>query len=193
MKQIDITDFQLEPEEISSGFDKTEKQLEEARQAGLKYVASRMRTRREVQEYLQKQGYGREIIQNVVIFLEEYRYLDDAAYCKSWIHDRIEFHPCGRQKMAFELAKKISDKMLIQESLEVYFPEETEWELAVAAALKKTGSSRSGIKREQLARFLYTKGFSGAVVSRVLQEESVQERLHSSKNRMHPDFSDDEW
>ncbi len=193
MKQIDITDFQLEPEEISSGFDKTEKQLEEARQAGLKYVASRMRTRREVQEYLQKQGYGREIIQNVVIFLEEYRYLDDAAYCKSWIHDRIEFHPCGRQKMAFELAKKISDKMLIQESLEVYFPEETEWELAVAAALKKTGSSRSGIKREQLARFLYTKGFSGAVVSRVLQEESVQERLCSSKNRMHPDFSDDEW
>ena len=182
MKQIDITDFLPEPEEQSSGFGMAEKQLEQAKQAGLKYVASRMRTSREVQEYLQKKNISREMIREVVAFLEEYRYLDDAAYCKSWIHDRVQFHPCGRQKMAVELAKKISDKTLIRTSLEAYFSEETELETALEAALKKTGGSRAAVSREKLGRFLYTKGFSGAIINQVLQDERIQERVQTEYN-----------
>ena len=191
MKQIDIMDFQ-EPEEFSSGFGDAEKQMEQAKQAGLKYVASRMRTCREVGEYLQKKGYDHEVAQAVIAFLEAYHYLDDAAYCKSWIHDRMEFHPCGRQKMAMELAKKITDRALVRASLEEYFTEEAELELAMAAALKKIGSGRTAIKRDQLARFLYTKGFGSVVVNRVLQEDTVRERL-CRKNRMEPDMPEEDW
>lgn len=191
MKQIDIMDFQ-EPEEFSSGFGDAEKQMEQAKQAGLKYVASRMRTCREVGEYLQKKGYDHEVAQAVIAFLEAYHYLDDVAYCKSWIHDRMEFHPCGRQKMAMELAKKITDRALVRASLEEYFTEEAELELAMAAALKKIGSGRTAIKRDQLARFLYTKGFGSVVVNRVLQEDTVRERL-CRKNRMEPDMPEEDW
>ncbi len=152
-------------------------ELEKAKQAGLKYVAARMHTRYEVKQHLQKKGYASDIISEVIAFLESYHYLDDEAYCRSWIHDRVQFHPCGRQKMAFELAKKITDRQLIQQSLEEYFPEETEYELAMAAAEKKIDSSRAGVSREQLGRFLYTRGFGGSLVNRVLQEEHIQEKL----------------
>ncbi len=158
-----------------------DRQLEQAKQAGLKYVAVRMRTRHEVKQYLQKKGYDKDTIQSVMTFLEDYCYLDDEAYCRSWIHDRIQFHPCGRQKMAFELAKKMNDRQLIQQSLETYFSEEIELELALAAAEKKIASSRAGVNREQVGRFLYTRGFGGSLVSRVLQEERIQEQLQKQK------------
>lgn len=190
MKQIEWVDFPIEPagDILDSG---TVKELEQAKQAGLKYIAGRMHTRREVKEYLQKKGYAGELVQEVLSFLDEYGYLDDAVYCRSWIHDRIQFHPCGRQKMAAELAKKISDKALIQQSLEEYFPNEIEAELALNLALKKIRSSRSIPRRDQLARFLYTKGFSGSVVSHILQDETVCETLNKTgfeDNTMEEDF-----
>ena len=109
------------------------------------------------------------------------RYLDDAAYCRSWIHDRVQFHPCGRQKMAFELEKKISDRQLVQQSLEEYFPEEQELELAMAAAMKKIESSRSAVSREQIGRFLYTRGYGGSLVNRVLHDETIHEMIENSR------------
>ena len=97
---------------------------EQAKQIALQYVSVRMRTRQEVRQMLLKKGYENEVTQQVLAFLENYGYLDDAAYCRSWIHDRIQFHPCGRQKMAFELAKKITDRQLVQQSIEGYFSED---------------------------------------------------------------------
>ncbi len=156
-------------------------QLEQAKQAALKYISARMHTRQEVKQQLQKKGYESGIIREVTAFLEEYRYLDDAAYCRSWIHDRVQFHPCGRQKMAFELEKKISDRQLVQQSLDEYFPEEQELKLAMAAAMKKIESSRSAVSREQIGRFLYTRGYGGSLVNRVLHDETIHEMIENSR------------
>ena len=95
-------------------------ELEIAKQIALKFVSARMRTTHEVMEHLQKKGCTREQVRAAVLFLKEYQYLDDALYCRAWIHDCIQFHPCGRQKMAAELRKKISDSRLIAESLDAY-------------------------------------------------------------------------
>ena len=93
----------------------------------------------------------------------------------------MQFHPCGRQKMAFELEKKISDRQLVQQSLEEYFPEEQELELAMAAAMKKIESSRSAVSREQIGRFLYTRGYGGSLVNRVLHDETIHEMIENSR------------
>ena len=152
-------------------------QLEQAKQEALRYVAVRMRTRQEVMQQLCKKGYGADVADAVIGFLEEYHYLDDEAYCRSWIHDRIAFHPCGRQKMAFELAKKIADQQLISQCLEQYFTREAELELAQAAAVKKLQSGRQTVTAEQLSRFLYSRGYSGSIIRAVLQQEAIQEMI----------------
>ena len=152
-------------------------QLEQAKQEALRYVTVRMRTRQEVVQQLCKKGYGTDVADAVIGFLEEYHYLDDEAYCRSWIHDRMAFHPCGRQKMAFELAKKIADQQLISQCLEQYFTREAELELAQAAAVKKLQSGRQTVTAEQLSRFLYSRGYSGSIIRAVLQQEAIQEMI----------------
>ena len=147
-------------------------ELEIAKQLALKFVSVRMRTTHEVIEHLQKKGCTREQSQAAVAFLKEYQYLNDAAYCRAWIHDRIQFHPCGRQKMTAELRKKISDSQLIADSLSEYFSYEDELALAKAAAEQKMRSytGKKHISKEQLSRFLYTRGYSGSIIKNVCAE-----------------------
>lgn len=144
--------------------------MEKAKQLALKYLSARMRTKTEIEEFLSKKGYDGKQIEDVVAFLVEYQYLDDAVYCRAWIHDRIQFHPCGRQKMAFELSKKVSDRQLVAQSLELYFSVEQELELAQQAAELKLRSriGKSVLTREQLARFLYNRGYSSSIIVQVL-------------------------
>jgi len=141
-----------------------------AKQLALKYVAVRMRTKQEVIAYLKKKGCDKTQVQDAIAFLTEYQYLDDAAYCKAWIHDKLQFHPCGRQKLAMELSKKISDRQLVQLSLEEYYSAEQELENAQKAVEQKLNSSfgRKQVTREQLARFLYSRGYSGAIIEQVM-------------------------
>lgn len=157
-------------------------QLEQAKNAALKYVTARVRTQRQVQQQLTKKGYDAETISQVVAFLQSYQYLDDAAYCRCWILDRIQFHPCGRQKMAFDLAKEIMDRQLVHQSLEEFFPSEQELELAIATAQKKLSSSRSNLSREKLSRFLYSKGYGNSIISHILQMESIAEQLDQGQD-----------
>ena len=152
------------------------KQLEQAKSVAMKYISSRVRTEKETVEYLQKKGLDAACISEVIAFLHRYQYLNDAAYCRAWIHDRIQFHPCGRQKMAAELSRKVSDHQLVQMSLEEYFSEEQELALALAAATQKvrTFSTKKQITREQLARFLYGRGYGGDIIGQVLQTVSLK-------------------
>lgn len=152
-------------------------QLEQAKQIALKFVSVRMRTEQDVEQMLQKKGYDGETVQAVIAFLKRYQYLDDAAYCRSWIHDRMQFHPCGRQKMAFELAKKISDRQLIVRSLTAYFPEETELAQAVVAAQRKMNNSQCGLRRAQLMGFLHSRGYGSNVIDAVLRKREIEEQL----------------
>ena len=145
--------------------------FEKAKLLALKFVSTKMRTRQEVIDFLHKKNYDSDVIAETVAFLLEYRYLDDVAYCRAWIHDKIQFHPCGRKKMAAELNKKVSDRQLVQSALEEWYSEEQEVELALLAAKQKVNNTlgRKPITREQLARFLFGRGYSSSTIRRALQ------------------------
>ncbi len=151
-------------------------QLEQAKSTAMHYISSRIRTEKETVEHLQKKGFEEEVIAAAIAFLHRYQYLNDEAYCRAWIHDRIQFHPCGRKKMAMELSKKVADRQLVQMSLEEYFSEEQELDLAMAAAEQKLRIS-SGKKKttgEQLARFLYSRGYGSSIIEQVLHTNLVR-------------------
>ena len=147
--------------------------LGEAKQAALKYVTARMRTRQEVKQLLQKKGYEPELVPEVLDFLQHYQYVDDAAYCRSWVRDRVQFHPCGRQKMAYDLAQKVPDRHLVAEALEECYSREEETRQAILAAEKKLATQR-GITAEKLSRFLYSRGYSADIIRHTLESESIQ-------------------
>ena len=78
----------------------------EAREQALKFLVSRMRCEREVREHLRKKGHSRADIDDAVDYLYSYEYLDDLKYCEAFIHDRVQFNPCGRQKLFYDLSQK---------------------------------------------------------------------------------------
>ena len=161
--------------------------VEQAKEAGLDYVSRQLRTRREVEQHLQKKQFANDAIQGALAFLEEYGYVNDRAYCKSWIYDRMTFHPCGRMKMEQDLAKKVSDRSLIRESLEEFFPRETEEDLALEAAKQKLRGTSKRLKKDQLIRFLLGRGYSLSIARNIVFREEIASQLEQ-KEYLEEDF-----
>ena len=51
-----------------------------------KYISAKLKTTKEVEEYLTKKEYSKPVIDFVVSKLKEYKYLDDESYVKSYVN-----------------------------------------------------------------------------------------------------------
>ena len=93
-------------------FDTLEQSLQKAKDAALKYLSFRARTKREVQEKLKGKGFDEGTIRRAVERLEELRLIDDAAFAREWIRSRQRRGPMGRRRLLLELRSKgISEEM----------------------------------------------------------------------------------
>lgn len=140
--------------------------IETAKGQALHYLMIRMRSRQEMVQYLQKKGYDDEIISQVLLFLEEYDYLNDIKFCQLWVEERILLNPCGRQKMRQELRKKGISSATISAILTEYYSEDEEEAQARKLVEKKFWS---GAERGKVGRYLYNKGFSPYLIERILE------------------------
>lgn len=71
----------------------------------LKYITKKMRSQKEVQEFLQKKEYNKEEINRTINRLQKEKYIDDTAYQESFIHDKIALTLDGPLLIKRELAK----------------------------------------------------------------------------------------
>lgn len=69
------------------------------------YLALQPRTAAEIRNYLKKKEYSESEIDDAIVKLQEYRYLDDAAYAASYIRQAAA-RGKGRRKIEQELAAK---------------------------------------------------------------------------------------
>lgn len=76
------------------------------REAGLRLLAHRARTRRELATRLRKKGFPGRLVESVLTDFEERGWLDDAAFARSWIQDRLRIRPRGRRALLAELRRK---------------------------------------------------------------------------------------
>lgn len=141
--------------------------LEEAKGQAVKYLTARMRSEHEMREYLEKKGYSSEIVAEVLAFLYQYQYLNDYEYCRCWIVDRLQFHPCGRQKMAYELLRRGIDNEIVEQALNAHCSAEEERAQAQKLAHKKFPS---GAPRQKVGNYLYQKGFSADIIESICSE-----------------------
>ena len=71
----------------------------------LKYIQSKLRTKKEVIDKLKKKNYSNDIINKTIKRLEEQKYLNDSIYIKSYINDQINLSLNGPKKIIHELEK----------------------------------------------------------------------------------------
>ncbi len=147
-------------------------QFEQAREAAVKYLALRMRSRKELQQYLQRrQKFDRPISERVVRYCLERGYLDDRVFCETFIHDQLNLSSNGLQKIRRALLMKGIARDLIETAVNQLVKEEDQIRTALTLARKKAAALGNDPKRrDKIYRFLIQKGFQPGVVLKALQK-----------------------
>lgn len=137
---------------------------ERNKQQALRYLTVRMRSEKEMRDYMLKKHVTTDEIDEIIDYLYHYQYLDDEQFARAFVRDKLHFHPCGRHKLIFALKEKGLDAFIIEDVLEELFPMEKEWEFVTKEFDK---CRQKGKNYQQTMRYLYGKGYSSDLLSRL--------------------------
>ena len=144
--------------------------LEKARKAALRLLHFRPRSVWELSTRL-RQKFDDQTCRLAIQELQTKRLLDDVAFSKFWIENRIQFKPVSRSVLFRELLSKRVDRKVIEESLGGAFPE---GERAMAEECLASRAKRTDFKDPKsygkLYGFLRRRGFAHELVTELLEQ-----------------------
>lgn len=141
-------------------------------QKALRYLSYKSRTEAEVKKYLQKNSYELALIEIILTKLKEHNMLNDDAYAKQFVSQRVNFNPKGKKLLAFEMKSKGIDSLTIQNALEAY-DQDQEYQIAkelVEKKLKQLVKEDWQQTKAKIGIFLQRKGFSYEVIMKVIND-----------------------
>lgn len=148
--------------------------VEKAYRKALGYLSKSPKTIRQMKEYLANKGYDANIIEQVIVQLSNFNYLDDKTFARQFIESRIRYKPKSVFALGFELRKKGIDPTLAKELLTAYKDEE----LALKAVENKKQAWHrldESERRKKMMNYLRYRGFDYSVcqtVWHIFQAES---------------------
>jgi regulatory protein len=148
-------------------------EIYQAKQTGMRYLERRRRSRKEVRRRLVKKEYSESAIEAAIRFFEEYGMVDDEAFARAWVHDRLLRKKVGRQKLVAELSERGVDRELVNDVLAEVLDVETSRDHAMEAARSKERRLRKSdpIARERsIVTFLKSRGFGWEEIRPVIEE-----------------------
>lgn len=147
------------------------KKQQSALSTALTYLSYQARTRKEMIQYLEKKEYNRAEIDEALVKLKEYGYIDDAGFAKR-VAEMTHLHPAkGKNSMPRKLSQKGISEDLIQQTMETY-DESVDQEKALVLAHKHAMNNLDQPWRkclDQINRKLYSRGFTGEVIRSVIR------------------------
>lgn len=166
----------LAPEEIEGV--KQRSYEEKMYQQAVGLVSRRPRSEREIRERLKRKNVPDETQEVVIARLHEARLLDDMAFARSWVENRITFRPRSAWAIKTELMKKGVSSEKIDEVLEGFDDEAAVFQAASVGARKYRNLDRE-LFRKRLGAYLARRGFQyhliGPAVEHELQEHAGSE------------------
>ena len=153
---------------------KTGSQNRTVRECALALLEFRDRTERELRQKLKEREYSAEEINETVLFLKEYRYLDDEAYVDRYIRS------CAARKSRRQIRADLERKGVSREIIDLQLQEEyVDEDSQIRKLLQKKGYVPG--KRLEPAEYrrimgaLGRRGFSGEAIRKAM--ESMREEL----------------
>lgn len=148
----------------------------------LHYLGRRMRSEIEVRNYLKEKEIDQPIIQEVILKLYDYQFLDDEQYALAFVRTQINTTDKGPVLIKQELKEKGIRTALIDKAIAQY-PFAAQLETAQKLCVKYSSRNKRDSERvlkQKLEQMLIRKGFDYTVIS-----EAVSESAGMQKN--------DEW
>lgn len=149
---------------------KAEEQNKVTNQA-LNLLSFRQRSEKEIYNALIRKGYEEFYIENAIEYCKNQRYLDDRAFAKAFIKDKLNINKLGGQRIKYELQKKGVSQEIIDDVL--ILDVDDQLEAALKLAEKKLPSYKKDDKNavyRKLSGFLQRKGYSFEIVSKVIRD-----------------------
>ncbi|MFG6149666.1 recombination regulator RecX [Halobacillus sp. B23F22_1] len=147
----------------------------------INYLSYRMRSEKEIRNYLVKKEVDEEHIDEIIRRLYQEKLLDDLEFAKALVRTRINTSTKGPLMLKKELIEKGVDASLADEAVQE-FPFDQQVEKAVKLAEKKLKSDRKKSQRQQIQnvqQHLMQKGFNSDIIKESLtqlpEEEEDQE------------------
>ncbi|AKP68137.1 recombination regulator RecX [Companilactobacillus ginsenosidimutans] len=150
------------------------------------YLSYELRTEKEMKDYLYKKEYNTPIIMDVMDKLRKLHYLNDEAYAQSFINTQLRLSANGPRTIEQKMFKKgVPDDIIKQKISEI--DQDILLDNATEFAEKQMRKTNHASFKQQLIKLrqsLYSKGFSGDIVSQAIDsldlekdEDEEQENL----------------
>ena len=149
-----------------------------ARRIATKFINTRRRSEREVAQKLKGYDFDKEIIEEVTTSLKAIGLIDDLAFARSFIHDKLIGKPHSAKRLELDLKKKGIAKDVTAEALKEVAGDESEEDRAYKTAEKKWQQlerRETDIKKrkQKLFTFLASRGFAFDVIRIVITKLST--------------------
>ncbi len=147
-------------------------QRQRAYRDALRLLSYRPRSVEEVRRRLSRR-YDQEQVEAAIARLVELNLLDDPAFARSWVENRLDLSPRGRRALDTELRRKGVVSEVVQQVLDEALSEETEAGHALELA-RNRARAMAGLDRQRFFRrmqgFLARRGFSAEVVWKTVEQ-----------------------
>lgn len=143
----------------------------------INYLSYRMRSEKEIRDYLAKKEVDEEKINLVVDKLKEEGYLHDGEFAQALVNTRINTTNKGPRLVQRELIEKGVDKATAEQALTDYEPEvQLEKAMKLIEKKNKTSSKKSHKQHIQyLKQTLMQKGFNSDTIQEAINQSELEE------------------
>ena len=137
-------------------------------QRALRYVALRLRSKWEVEFYLQRKGASPALIDSILNKLSNVDLINDEKYAHSFVHDRTLLRPTSRRKLIAELKKKRISSDIIERVLS---DEEVDEQSALQAIIERKKRQSKYQDDLKLMQYLARQGFGYGDIKKALEKD----------------------
>jgi regulatory protein len=148
-------------------------EIEKTKQAMLRLLSVRMRSRWELRTRLASRRFPTEAVESALDDLERVGLVDDGKFARLFLESRLRRRPRSYRILRQELRAKGVSQEHVDEAVEEAAREVPEVELARKALAPRVGRLKDmdpGQAHARAARFLAGKGFTHSLIEEVLQE-----------------------
>jgi len=134
----------------------------------LRYLGVRVRSRRELTDYLTRKNCAQDEVEVALERLEGLGLVDDRAFAAAWIADRLAVRPRSRMRLVQELGAKGVARDIIDLALEEIDPERELQTLKVLLERKRRTSGYGDDKK--LVAYLQRQGYRWALIKEAMEQ-----------------------
>ena len=129
-------------------------EFEEAKQKAIKYIGISKKTEYEVKQKLIRVGYNQDVIDMVISYLLDIKYIDDSDYAESYIRQNERF----LKYSIFEIEQKLLQKGIKKDIIEekIYILKDSDYDKKLLNKLME--SKCKDMEQLKLKQYLYRRG-----------------------------------